>query len=162
MFGLSEATTPVASSFVSDHRRSSSREKLMQTVLCYTVLRHWLELAFFFHRQHHPTQCPQPVRLSLTPLEIPPPLTAFSHHSSSLPTQPPARDGACSPVVCWRLPLRALLLSPASSSFFLLQADWLVEIAPHYFDLENFPECEAKHDLEAVYRRQDKSQQRPK
>eukprot|EP00752_Nemacystus_decipiens_P013009 g11509.t1 len=43
-----------------------------------------------------------------------------------------------------------------------VQADWLVEIAPHYFDLENFPECEAKHDLEAVYRRQDKSQQRPK
>ncbi|CAN0014420.1 unnamed protein product [Pylaiella littoralis] len=43
-----------------------------------------------------------------------------------------------------------------------VQADWLVEIAPHYFDLENFPECEAKHDLEAVYRRKDKSQQRPK
>jgi len=35
-----------------------------------------------------------------------------------------------------------------------------VEIAPHYFDLENFPECEAKHDLEAVYRRKDKGQHR--
>ena len=54
-----------------------------------------------------------------------------------------------------------MLLLPAWSCS-LLQADWLVEIAPHYFDLENFPECEAKHDLEAVYRRQDKSQQRPK
>lgn len=43
-----------------------------------------------------------------------------------------------------------------------VQAEWLVEIAPHYFDLENFPDCEAKHDLEAVYRRKDKSQQRPK
>ena len=26
--------------------------------------------------------------------------------------------------------------------------DWLVETAPHYFDLENFPECQAKNDLE--------------
>eukprot|EP00904_Undaria_pinnatifida_P006266 jgi/Undpi1/276/HiC_scaffold_1.g00272.m1 len=42
-----------------------------------------------------------------------------------------------------------------------VQAEWLVEIAPHYFDLENFPDCEAKHDLEAVYRRKDKAQQRP-
>lgn len=32
-------------------------------------------------------------------------------------------------------------------------ADWLVELAPHYFDLENFPECEAKDELELAYRR---------
>lgn len=31
--------------------------------------------------------------------------------------------------------------------------DWLVELAPHYFDLENFPECEAKHELEQAYAR---------
>lgn len=31
--------------------------------------------------------------------------------------------------------------------------DWLVEIAPHYFDLENFPECEAKAELEQAYAR---------
>ena len=31
--------------------------------------------------------------------------------------------------------------------------DWLVEMAPHYFDLENFPECEAKSDLENAYAR---------
>ena len=31
--------------------------------------------------------------------------------------------------------------------------DWLVEMAPHYFDLENFPECEAKGDLEKAYAR---------
>ena len=31
--------------------------------------------------------------------------------------------------------------------------DWLVSIAPHYFDLENFPECEAKADLESAYAR---------
>jgi pre-mRNA-splicing factor ATP-dependent RNA helicase DHX15/PRP43 len=31
--------------------------------------------------------------------------------------------------------------------------DWLVEMAPHYFDLENFPECEAKVELEKAYAR---------
>lgn len=29
--------------------------------------------------------------------------------------------------------------------------EWLVELAPHYFDLENFPECEAKGELEHTY-----------
>ena len=33
------------------------------------------------------------------------------------------------------------------------QVDWLIELAPHYFDLENFPECEAKAELELAYRR---------
>jgi len=33
------------------------------------------------------------------------------------------------------------------------RVDWLVEMAPHYFDLENFPECEAKAELELAYRR---------
>jgi len=31
--------------------------------------------------------------------------------------------------------------------------EWLVELAPHYFDLENFPECEAKAELELAYRK---------
>jgi pre-mRNA-splicing factor ATP-dependent RNA helicase DHX15/PRP43 len=31
--------------------------------------------------------------------------------------------------------------------------DWLVDMAPHYFDLENFPECEAKAELEQAYAR---------
>ena len=31
--------------------------------------------------------------------------------------------------------------------------DWLVDMAPHYFDLENFPECEAKAELELAYRK---------
>ena len=35
----------------------------------------------------------------------------------------------------------------------ITQVDWLVEMAPHYFDLENFPECEAKAELELAYRR---------
>jgi pre-mRNA-splicing factor ATP-dependent RNA helicase DHX15/PRP43 len=33
------------------------------------------------------------------------------------------------------------------------QVDWLVELAPHYFELENFPECEAKGELERAYAR---------
>jgi pre-mRNA-splicing factor ATP-dependent RNA helicase DHX15/PRP43 len=31
--------------------------------------------------------------------------------------------------------------------------DWLVDVAPHYFDLENFPECQAKSELEKAYAR---------
>ncbi len=31
--------------------------------------------------------------------------------------------------------------------------EWLVEIAPHYFDLENWPEGETKKELEGAYRR---------
>lgn len=31
--------------------------------------------------------------------------------------------------------------------------DWLVELAPHYFDLETFPKCEAKGELEQAYAR---------
>ena len=31
--------------------------------------------------------------------------------------------------------------------------DWLVSVAPHYYDLSNFPECEAKAEIEAAYRR---------
>jgi pre-mRNA-splicing factor ATP-dependent RNA helicase DHX15/PRP43 len=31
--------------------------------------------------------------------------------------------------------------------------DWLIELAPHYFDLENFPECEAKAQLEQAYKK---------
>eukprot|EP00953_Heterococcus_sp_UTEX-ZZ885_P038285 19656-Heterococcus_DN1.PRE.1 len=34
-----------------------------------------------------------------------------------------------------------------------VQPEWLVEVAPHYYDLQQFPECEAKHALEAVYRK---------
>jgi pre-mRNA-splicing factor ATP-dependent RNA helicase DHX15/PRP43 len=31
--------------------------------------------------------------------------------------------------------------------------DWLIELAPHYFDLETFPKCEAKAELENAYTR---------
>jgi pre-mRNA-splicing factor ATP-dependent RNA helicase DHX15/PRP43 len=38
--------------------------------------------------------------------------------------------------------------------------EWLVELAPHYFDLENFPECEAKGELEQAYARLAQSRSR--
>jgi len=41
------------------------------------------------------------------------------------------------------------------------RVDWLVDMAPHYFDLENFPECEAKAELEVAYRRLAHSRNRP-
>jgi pre-mRNA-splicing factor ATP-dependent RNA helicase DHX15/PRP43 len=31
------------------------------------------------------------------------------------------------------------------------RVEWLVETAPHYFDLDNFPECEAKGELEQAH-----------
>uniref|UniRef100_A0A7S2UZ15 RNA helicase n=1 Tax=Fibrocapsa japonica TaxID=94617 RepID=A0A7S2UZ15_9STRA len=34
-----------------------------------------------------------------------------------------------------------------------VRGEWLVEIAPHYYDLSNFPQCEAKAELESIYRR---------
>ncbi|CAM9961266.1 unnamed protein product [Heterosigma akashiwo] len=34
-----------------------------------------------------------------------------------------------------------------------VRGEWLVEIAPHYYDMSNFPPCEAKTDLEGIYRR---------
>mmetsp|Transcript_3416 Transcript_3416/g.4807 ORF Transcript_3416/g.4807 Transcript_3416/m.4807 type:complete len:716 (+) Transcript_3416:230-2377(+) len=34
-----------------------------------------------------------------------------------------------------------------------IRGEWLVEIAPHYYDMSNFPPCEAKQDLESIYRR---------
>jgi len=34
-----------------------------------------------------------------------------------------------------------------------IECEWLLEIAPHYYDLENFPQCEAKYELEACMRR---------
>jgi len=33
------------------------------------------------------------------------------------------------------------------------RGEWLVDMAPHYFDLENFPECEAKDELMLEYKK---------
>ena len=34
-----------------------------------------------------------------------------------------------------------------------VRVEWLVEVAPHYFDLENWPDGETKQELERAYRR---------
>lgn len=34
-----------------------------------------------------------------------------------------------------------------------IKPEWLIEIAPHYYDLESFPNCEAKRELERIYKR---------
>jgi len=35
----------------------------------------------------------------------------------------------------------------------IVDGDWLVELAPHYYDLRTFPKCEARRDLEIIYLR---------
>lgn len=37
-----------------------------------------------------------------------------------------------------------------------VKVEWLVELAPHYYDLKNFPQCEAKRVLERVYLKKSK------
>lgn len=34
-----------------------------------------------------------------------------------------------------------------------VKGEWLVELAPHYYDLKNFPQCEAKRVLERIYQK---------
>ncbi|XP_057963559.1 probable pre-mRNA-splicing factor ATP-dependent RNA helicase DEAH2 [Malania oleifera] len=34
-----------------------------------------------------------------------------------------------------------------------VRGEWLVDIAPHYYDLENFPQCEAKRVLDKLYKK---------
>jgi pre-mRNA-splicing factor ATP-dependent RNA helicase DHX15/PRP43 len=35
----------------------------------------------------------------------------------------------------------------------VVRLEWLVELAPHYYDLENWPEGETKAEIERAYRR---------
>lgn len=37
-------------------------------------------------------------------------------------------------------------------------ADWLLKIAPQYYDLQNFPQCEAKRQLEVIQAKLDSKQ----
>ncbi|KAM0053933.1 putative RNA helicase [Helianthus debilis subsp. tardiflorus] len=37
-----------------------------------------------------------------------------------------------------------------------VRGEWIVDIAPHYYDLENFPNCEAKRALEKLYKKREK------
>ena len=36
----------------------------------------------------------------------------------------------------------------------ITHVEWLIELAPHYFDLDNFPDGETKKELEGAYKRQ--------
>ncbi|MBA0834377.1 hypothetical protein Goarm_006736, partial [Gossypium armourianum] len=40
-----------------------------------------------------------------------------------------------------------------------IRGEWLVDVAPHYYDLENFPQCEAKRVLEKLYRKKEKDRE---
>ncbi|KAF5179639.1 Atp-dependent rna helicase dhx8 [Thalictrum thalictroides] len=43
-----------------------------------------------------------------------------------------------------------------------VRGEWLVDIAPHYYDLENFPQCEAKRVLEKLYKKREKDREENK
>ncbi|KAK8554649.1 hypothetical protein V6N13_093625 [Hibiscus sabdariffa] len=40
-----------------------------------------------------------------------------------------------------------------------IRGEWLVDVAPHYYDLDNFPQCEAKRVLEKLYRNKGKDRE---
>lgn len=35
----------------------------------------------------------------------------------------------------------------------IVKPEWLLELAPHYYDMDNFPECEAKRELQRILMR---------
>ncbi|KAF1891950.1 hypothetical protein Lal_00036300 [Lupinus albus] len=37
-----------------------------------------------------------------------------------------------------------------------IKGEWLVDIAPHYYDLQNFPNCEAKRVLDKLYKKRER------
>lgn len=40
-----------------------------------------------------------------------------------------------------------------NNAFYNFPAEWLLKIAPGYYDLQNFPQCEAKRQLEVIQSR---------
>ncbi|KAL7112476.1 hypothetical protein ACP275_04G005300 [Erythranthe tilingii] len=43
-----------------------------------------------------------------------------------------------------------------------IRGEWLVDIAPHYYDLSNFPNCEAKRQLEKLYKKRENARDESK
>ncbi|GJX64184.1 probable pre-mRNA-splicing factor ATP-dependent RNA helicase DEAH2 isoform X1 [Tanacetum coccineum] len=43
-----------------------------------------------------------------------------------------------------------------------VHGEWIVDIAPHYYDLVNFPQCEAKRVLEKLYKKREKDMEESK
>lgn len=41
---------------------------------------------------------------------------------------------------------------------FIILAEWLLKYAPQYYDLQNFPQCEAKRQLEIIQAKLDTKQ----
>ncbi|KAM7502545.1 hypothetical protein LguiB_001449 [Lonicera macranthoides] len=39
-----------------------------------------------------------------------------------------------------------------------VRGEWLIDIAPHYYDLANFPNCEAKRALEKLYKKREREE----
>lgn len=39
-----------------------------------------------------------------------------------------------------------------------IRGEWLVDVAPNYYDLSNFASCEAKRDLERLYKKREKEE----
>ncbi|KAL0389738.1 UNVERIFIED_CONTAM: putative pre-splicing factor ATP-dependent RNA helicase DEAH2 [Sesamum calycinum] len=40
-----------------------------------------------------------------------------------------------------------------------IRGEWLVDVAPHYYDLSNFPNCEAKRQLEKLYKKRENARE---
>uniref|UniRef100_A0A2N9IM34 RNA helicase n=1 Tax=Fagus sylvatica TaxID=28930 RepID=A0A2N9IM34_FAGSY len=40
-----------------------------------------------------------------------------------------------------------------------IRGEWIIDIAPHYYDLTNFPQCEAKRVLDKLYKKRDKERE---
>lgn len=43
-----------------------------------------------------------------------------------------------------------------------IEGEWLMEVAPHYYDLSSFPDCSAKADLVAIEKRKELMNERAK
>ncbi|GMH02286.1 hypothetical protein Nepgr_004125 [Nepenthes gracilis] len=43
-----------------------------------------------------------------------------------------------------------------------IRGEWIIDIAPHYYDLANFPNCEAKRVLERLYKKREKEKEENK
>jgi pre-mRNA-splicing factor ATP-dependent RNA helicase DHX15/PRP43 len=42
-----------------------------------------------------------------------------------------------------------------------IKGEWLIDVAPHYFDLTNFPAGDARRALERMYAKKERDRSRP-
>lgn len=55
---------------------------------------------------------------------------------------------------------RSLIHFMIYSLSLILTADWLIKVAPNYYDMQNFPQCEARRQLENIITRIESRQYR--